>query len=384
MASDPGSSDIEFYLDIYGRGSWTRRVWDAIISKSPDEHFAIEIMGPYGTACVHRAEFSHVIAVGSGTGIVPILSLFKEHVHQLLMLNPSSHYRAQHSEDIRWTKICRAKEARAKTLFQMLTSLANGLFRFTHERDTSNNDEDEPKAERKQVRVNEALRRLSSHLETIDPSHPTGSPGDMQQKSSQYNSDQSTILPKKEVRKAIFSATRSIYTRVFLALLTIYGSLVIGLFLSWTTTSIQLYHGMDKALVVLVISFQVWFAMLSFFAWNVDTIGVHIDVITSIANPFLDWYLVSRYQVSHGLSSGEIISGAIVLTYMALRLWWRCIRIEAASRATLPVLESLSVVWTTRSSRLVAKLLPDLTEQWNSLVDQWGEDASQGKQMVCW
>ncbi|KAL7545999.1 hypothetical protein ACHAWF_009342 [Thalassiosira exigua] len=336
MASDPGSSEIEFYLDIYERGSWTRRVWDAIISKSPDEHFTIEIMGTYGTACVHRAEFSHVIAMGSGTGIVPILSLFKEHVHQLLMLNQSSHYRAQHSEDIGWTKICRAKEARAKTLFQMLTSLTSGLFRFTHERETSNNDEDEPKAERKQVRVNEALRRLSNHLETIGPSHPTGSLGchehngsDMQQKSSQYNSDQSTILPKKE------------------------------------------------ALVVLVVSFQVWFAMLSFFAWNVDTIGVHIDVIISIANPFLDWYLVSRYQVSHGLSSGEIISEAIILTYMALRLWWRCVRIEAASRATLPVLESLSVVWTTRSSRLVAKLLPDLTEQWNSLVDQWGEDASQ-------
>lgn len=76
-------------------------------------------MGPYGTSLANTHSYSHAIAVGSGTGkynmvlsccklrsvviecspidilvtgIVPVLSLYKQHVHQLLRLAPAKHF----------------------------------------------------------------------------------------------------------------------------------------------------------------------------------------------------------------------------------------------------------------------------------------------------
>ncbi|KAL7532784.1 hypothetical protein ACHAXR_004839 [Thalassiosira sp. AJA248-18] len=268
IASDPNSKEIEFYLEIYDTGSWTRTL-NELIAKSPDENFVMELMGPYGTGLVNKKEYSHVVAIGSGTGIVPILSVspvnvanirisrrrttnnrilnnlqqvFKEHVHQLL-----------HEREIQSMKISRATEARAKTLFHMMLSFIRHLLHMLRCMKKPIDADEEPKAERKQVRVKEALHRLSSHIEQDDTILKTSSPT-----STDLNSAirQISCRPEKETKKAIFSATRSIYSRVLISLLTIYGGLVIGLFLSWTTTSIQLYAGMDVALLAIVVSLQ--------------------------------------------------------------------------------------------------------------------------------
>ena len=56
---------------------------------------------------------------------------------------------------------------------------------------------------------------------------------------------------------SIFPAMlNKVYTRVLLALFAVYGSFVVGLFISWTTISIELYTGMDRALLAFVVSFQ--------------------------------------------------------------------------------------------------------------------------------
>ncbi len=52
----------------------------------------IDLEGPYGTGLANTNDFSHALACGSGTGIVPVLSLFKRHVRQLLLLDPANHF----------------------------------------------------------------------------------------------------------------------------------------------------------------------------------------------------------------------------------------------------------------------------------------------------
>lgn len=99
IASDPNSND-----------------WDVLVKKGPDESFTMEIVGQYGVGLVNKGEYSPVVAVGSGTGIVPILSLFKEHIHQVSMLNPTSHYNAQHEREIQLMKIARSQEMRERHL----------------------------------------------------------------------------------------------------------------------------------------------------------------------------------------------------------------------------------------------------------------------------
>jgi predicted ferric reductase len=116
IASDPNSNDLEFYIEMYGQGTWTRGLWDALVKKGPDESFTMEIVGQYGVSLVNKGEYSQVVAVGSGTGIVPILSLFKQHIHQVSMLNPTSHYNAQHEREIQLMKIARSQEMRERHL----------------------------------------------------------------------------------------------------------------------------------------------------------------------------------------------------------------------------------------------------------------------------
>jgi ferredoxin-NADP reductase len=198
IASDPNSND-----------------WDVLVKKGPDESFTMEIVGQYGVGLVNKGEYSPVVAVGSGTGIVPILSLFKEHIHQVSMLNPTSHYNAQHEREIQLMKIARSQEMRVRhlligvvvslihnfsflacfrqqsmTIFKKMTSAGHRCFKQPSIDTTTSSH----KADRKTSRVKEASRRLS-----LDHHH----------KSSDIMTLPSSECQMKEMRSAVFSATRS-------------------------------------------------------------------------------------------------------------------------------------------------------------------------------
>jgi hypothetical protein len=160
----------------------------------------------------------------------------------------------------------------------------------------------------------------------------------------------------------------------------VYGTFVVGLFLSWTTISIPHYYGMGAVVLSFVVSFQIIFASLALFVWNGNSMVAHVDFILSLANPFIDWYLVTQFNSNNGLSPAEITVEVIFLTYITMRMWWRCITRNGGTTGVkaLPTLEHLNVVWVTRSTKLVSRLIPDISQQWDQLVDIWGEDASRG------
>jgi predicted ferric reductase len=74
IASGPDSSILEFYVDVAGEKSWTNKLWNLLtvntqsLSKKNGLGQSVEIMGPYGTSLAKTEEFSHVLAIGAGTG----------------------------------------------------------------------------------------------------------------------------------------------------------------------------------------------------------------------------------------------------------------------------------------------------------------------------
>lgn len=88
IASDPDSETIEFFIEVFKSKSWTGKLWNLLVAhqhnrndsdndKVEDDeysssaalhHLDIDIMGPYGTSLVNMNNFSHVFAIGAGTG----------------------------------------------------------------------------------------------------------------------------------------------------------------------------------------------------------------------------------------------------------------------------------------------------------------------------
>jgi len=69
IASGPGSTCLEFYIEVFGEKSWTSKLWQLLQSEvTGDRRIEFEVMGPYGTPLAKTQDYSHGIAVGAGTG----------------------------------------------------------------------------------------------------------------------------------------------------------------------------------------------------------------------------------------------------------------------------------------------------------------------------
>jgi predicted ferric reductase len=75
IASDPDSSHIEFYIEVFADKSWTGKLW-ALLEENGKldgatslRQIRFEIMGPFGTSLAKTDDFSHALALGTGTGM---------------------------------------------------------------------------------------------------------------------------------------------------------------------------------------------------------------------------------------------------------------------------------------------------------------------------
>ena len=88
VASSPDSKRIVFYIEVFGEGSWTYRLFDKLqqyltavgenksalvdsfdLNVDPTVYDCeIEIMGPYGTSLGNVKDYSHALIIGAGTG----------------------------------------------------------------------------------------------------------------------------------------------------------------------------------------------------------------------------------------------------------------------------------------------------------------------------
>lgn len=68
IASDPDSSDIEFYIEVFGDKSWTEKLFLKLKNHDKRQKLYIDLLGPYGTALVKEESYTNIVAIGAGTG----------------------------------------------------------------------------------------------------------------------------------------------------------------------------------------------------------------------------------------------------------------------------------------------------------------------------
>jgi len=94
IGSSPSDPTLDFYIQVQAPGSWTDRLWLAAQSDprrigvaSVSNPPTLKIQGPFGAALASWNDYGHVMAVSSGTGVVPMLSLLKSNYSRLVKVN---------------------------------------------------------------------------------------------------------------------------------------------------------------------------------------------------------------------------------------------------------------------------------------------------------
>ena len=102
IASGPSSSFLEFYIEVFGDGSWTRKLFDALQGMEKEGNSKkivdVEVMGPYGTSLGKTEDYSHAIVIGAGTGKFHLTAFLLNaqssyNTDSVQHFNPSSLYR---------------------------------------------------------------------------------------------------------------------------------------------------------------------------------------------------------------------------------------------------------------------------------------------------
>lgn len=186
------------------------------------------------------------------------------------------------------------------------------------------------------------------------------------------------------LRKAAAGACRSIYGVILLSTLPVFGVTIIALTISWNTVPIELFDGMTDILRMLTYSFQACFTLVAFFVWDANNFFAFTDVAACLLLvPLSNWYLHNKYQNNGVLQPPDITLSCLLTAYLTARVWamvikprhcsWRSSANCAGSyRKIISTLDRLEILWITRSSNLVAEIVPELDKIYNELVKCWG------------
>lgn len=213
IASRPDSSILEFYIQVFEGKAWTKKLWDLF---DVDVHNTkIEVMGPYGTSLCQSRNYSHILAIGGGTGVVPILSMYKDHIHNLLRLDPNKFFMEMQESEQKLLRIEHAENAQQGSLVHQLLSC---LFRREH---SSN------------VHSQETLRK-SICKSIVDH--------------DELQNKHRMKTEKLKIYKSATIATLPIYGTVLLSILPVAGVTLFSLVVSWSTISVELTTSMAEIL----------------------------------------------------------------------------------------------------------------------------------------
>lgn len=132
IGSAPSSDGLALYIEVQKGDSWTSNLAsDAIIAKLKGGA-DVRIMGPYGYPVVDMTMANEVIAVGTGTGIVPMFSLIEQRLRRIMLIGKdglgearTAAFRPQaiHVDvegDERYSKVDPARQQRLSDLVQFV------------------------------------------------------------------------------------------------------------------------------------------------------------------------------------------------------------------------------------------------------------------------
>lgn len=370
IASSPTSESLEFYIEVFEDGTWTDKLWNTL-DGAEKTGLTFEVMGPYGTSLTNPDEFTHGLAIGAGTGIVPILSLYRQQIDVLSRLSPEAHLEniKQHEAEI------------AKVIYDLAALKGSFFQKFLNLLKKSKRKEDHLRDDFKFQRTTDSLKR--GNLHTKIKSHGGG---------EGYVSWREAKRNEREMNKLATKATSLLEGKLIEGLLTLLSVISLGLTLSWnllpTAISFKftyhpvnlIYPGMIPFLKYYSVINHLMFTVFAIFIHNANKVISFVDLIVGLIIPFADWYFVNVYEVNGKLSNTEVLLFGILTGYITLRWWTSMLRphssnvMSISKEDNLTYLESLQIIWVTRSANLVADIGPDIEMLWQHIIELWGRD----------
>ncbi|KAL3913426.1 MAG: hypothetical protein SGARI_000664 [Bacillariaceae sp.] len=296
----------------------------------------VEVMGPYGTSLTGDQSFSHVLAVGAGTGVVPILSMYKEHMHSLLRLDPEKYFWELKASEKRAQAIEIAEDRRKGSLMQ---KLVHAMKRCCCSRKTENAQPD----------MSERLSLTTSIRQSIV-------------KHSSLESTDQIKTNMRDMKKCARKASQSIYGTVLLSFLPVMGITLFSLMISWNTIPIDIYDGMFTILKLFTVVFQLFFAFVALFFWNVEGILSYVDTVMVLVSPFADWYWAKKCDEHEKLRGGDMVLFSVLTWYMVMRMWIKAVGPNQSSW------------YSSLDSNNRPTKFDKMTFLWNTLVKRWGAE----------
>lgn len=110
IMSDPSQGSITLFIEVMKEGQWTEKLHRLVANaKHKDELGKLDfrIVGPYGASlnpdvnANAGASPNHIVGIGAGTGVVPIISLMRQSCNHYLQLHPREFFRLQDQDNKR-------------------------------------------------------------------------------------------------------------------------------------------------------------------------------------------------------------------------------------------------------------------------------------------
>lgn len=108
------------------------------------------------------------------------------------------------------------------------------------------------------------------------------------------------------------------------------------------------------------------------FSWNGVSLQSYVDAAISVILPFADWAYISTFNNVGSLSTGQIITRALLNGYVTFRFYQKCL--APVSRHMKEEVEHLRLIWMVRGVKMARQIFPEINETYESLVAEWGED----------
>lgn len=436
IASHPTSSTVDFYIEVFGEGSWTRQLWDTLqddneLENTYQDALCFELMGPFGTSMAKTEEYSHALAIGAGTGIVPILSLLRQHVHVMTRLSPESYH-----ENIleRERKIVNVKRAADRQKGSIAQQIYRSCFAKSHVHEVGSErkiNASNYSTRRSVLRntIRENLMNMQARLESYSKKGGAADDIDFSKngnaslrggtnrvakslnKSLKYslkgsgladisksitksfikesfnseldNSDGELELPsqpsqsklleqKKNMKKESNKAMRFIYWNLYQSLLPPSGVVVTCLLLVRGT---DLHEHAEIYVKALNLIFHLTFAIIAIFVWRRFRVFAFFDLVVVLATAQVDF----AYALQ-GRTTANIACVVALNLVMVFRFWDTVVKTvddswsNSVDEDGLNHMERLELIWVTRSVDFVTEILPHLQEEWDTLARAWGKD----------
>lgn len=386
IASSPNEPTVDFYIEVQKEGSWTDRLWqaarrDPIAPPGPDGQDGVGVLndsdndndnyhhhpprrvrvqGPFGVALADFDDYKHIVAIGSGTGIVPMISLLKSTYAALFQLHPEAHARGTAELYERTREYFAAASKRRYSLGgaawrRVFPSKAEEIAR-----QIGANDDDVRSISRAQLGFR--IKRLK-----------------------ESGSDSATFRGLIRSRDA---ALRAKAARAALLLLPVLEFTAAGFGLSWSVLHAEatplgrvVSEDMKTALqamqIAAVVTFGIfWFTRVSVKseAWWAD--GIVLGASAAAVGLWSDMKEWAEFDVYQRLAFVALGSYRFARVWMHVSLsgdlFTEALRANREGAAAVPV-DSFKLVFVTRNAFFAQHLWPELDRLWSRLESTWGK-----------